>query len=182
MFNLLPVEDKKVIRSEYCQRLISIALGVSLFILTATLLLLVPLLINVHSANNNTKVELNALKSKPASNNYRDFESIIKNTKKAIDILKVNLSGRKHIANVITEALDNKPKGVSVESIYWIDNEFGVKLNVNGVASSRESLRKYVSILQSNKSFSGVDIPVSDFAKAEEAEFSITLKVSKGNK
>lgn len=181
MFNLLPEEDKKIIRTEYSRRLISVALGGVLIIWVASLLLLTPMLINVYSASNNTKTELDALKNKPASNDYRDLENTIKDAKKATSILKDEISLHPHIAEMITQALDNRPKGVLIDSIVWFNDSSGLRLNLNGIASTRELLRKYVLALQSNKAFSGVDIPVSDFAKSEKADFSITVKFNINN-
>ena len=157
------------------------AIGGLFFIFIANILLLTPLLINFYSASNNTKVELEALKSKPASNDYRDLENTIRDTKIAMDLLKSDMAERQHIARTIIEALDNRTEGISIDSIYWASDDSGKRLNLNGVASTREVLRKYVLTLQSNKAFSGVDIPVSAFAKAEEAGFSITIKVNQAN-
>ena len=154
MFNLLSLEAKKAARDEYLRRLATIVVGGLLIIFTFSTALLFPLLITVYSANKNTEVELVALRNRPASSNYRDFENIIKETKKAMNILKTDMLNRQHIAKMITDALESKPKGISVENIYWAKDDSGVKINLNGIAGNRELLRRYVLSLQSNKSFS----------------------------
>lgn len=178
MFNLLSTEDKKIIKSEYSRRLVSVIFGILLFIFVISLLFLTPILINVYSASNNAKVELEALKSKPASSDYRDLEDTIKEIKLAMDILKTDMTLRPHIAGAIIEVLKDRSAGISIENISWFSDESGIRLNINGTASSRELLRKYVLVLQSNKSFFKVDIPVSAFAKAEESNFSIMIKIN----
>lgn len=179
MFNLLSGEDKKIVKTEYSRRLVSVVLAILLFIFIVSLLFITPILINAYSSSNNTKVELEALKGKPASNDYRELEDTIKEIKKAMDILKIDISLRPHIAESIIAVLENRPKGVSVENISWVNEESGIKLSISGIASNRELLRRYVLLLQSNKMFSGVDIPVSAFAKAEESNFSILVKINK---
>jgi hypothetical protein len=49
------------------------------------------------------------------------------------------------------------------------------------VASSRDALRQFSANLKSNSEFSDVDVPVSNFAKSKENDFSITLKLVKKN-
>ncbi|HEY9584438.1 MAG TPA: hypothetical protein VJI33_02575 [Candidatus Paceibacterota bacterium] len=179
MFNLLVEEDKKAVKAEYCRRLVSVALGVTFSIFIVSLLIFIPIFISITSASHNTKIELDAIKSKPASSDYRDLEKTIQETKRAADILRGDMMSRPHIASALIKALENKPKGVSIESLSWVNENPKIKLVVNGVADSRELLRQYVSLLQSNKSFSSVVIPVSAFAKAVDADFSITLEVVK---
>lgn len=178
MPNLLSTENKKIVRSEYSRRLISVAIGGLLFVFVADFLLLIPFLVNIYYGSKNAKNELDVLTSKPASNDYRDLENIIKETKSDMNLLKNDMSQRQHIANVLTNVIRYKPNGISIEDMSWSNDDSGIRLNLGGIASTRELLRKYVTILQSDKSFPRVDIPVSAFAKAEKADFVITITVA----
>ena len=157
MFNLLPKEDKETVRTEYSRRFISVALGGLLFVFIVNTVLLVPFLMNVYRGSKNTKDDLNTLKNKTASNDYRELEATIKETKTAINLLKTDMSERLDIANIIAEALTDKPKGILINNISWFNDGSDKRLKLSGVASVRETLRKYILTLQANKTFSGVD-------------------------
>lgn len=181
MFNLLPKEDKEMVRSEYGRRLTSVILAILLSVFVISMFILSTLLVNVYFGSESAALELATLKSKPASNDYRDLENSIRGTKASLATLAVDMTGRPRILNMITEALQNKPKNIFINNISWSVGDNGAVLNLSGTASSREVLREYVLVLQSDKSFSGVDIPVSNFAKAEDADFSITIVANNAN-
>ncbi len=115
------------------------------------------------------------MKKLPTGENYKDLEDVLKKTKKEIDFLKINSAARSDIAEVIQHVLRFKPKGISVDSIAWVLASNEQQVVVNGIASNRDLLRKFVSILEADKDFSEVSLPVSSYTKFADANFSITL-------
>lgn len=162
---------------EYKRRLKTVSLVLVFCLMLVICLVLLPVLLNVSTDNNRMADNVNNIKNRPASSDYMELEKTVKNTKLALDILKRELPTRPHIADSIAKALANKPSGVAVKNITWFFDEAGQKLALSGESANRDSLRKYANILKNRPFFSEVELPVSNYAKSEDADFYITLRV-----
>jgi Tfp pilus assembly protein PilN len=180
MLNLLPTEEKNAVRLEYRRRLWSVALVMSLFILFCVALMLLPSFVKVNLGIAQIKNTLDVLNKKPAVSDYQDLESAIKETKAKLETLNKGTVGYVQMADEIKRALKNKPDGIRIENIIWLSSgDSGKELMLDGKAANRDSLSKYYAALNSDNAFAGVTLPISDFAKQEGAQFSITINVSK---
>ena len=179
MLNLLPKEDKKVAQTEYRRRLWSVILMMVFIMLVSGVLVLVPSLIKVESRIKKATSDFDILSKKPAANDYRDLENIIKGTKVEIDVLIKQNAAHSEVADKIKRVLKNRPWGIRIENIAWLKDEKEEEMVISGRASNRDLLNKYFKVLSSDSSFSKVSLPISDFAKSEDAQFSITINLSK---
>jgi hypothetical protein len=175
MFNLLPIEDKNLARAEYRHRIVTVSLLSLFLVLISVFIFLIPSYVEVSNAKYKVEKSLTSMKKLPTGENYKDLEDVLKKTKKEIDFLKINSAARSDIAEVIQHVLRFKPKGISVDSIAWVLASNEQQVVVNGIASNRDLLRKFVSILEADKDFSEVSLPVSSYTKFADANFSITL-------
>lgn len=176
MLNLLPTEERKSAAKEYQRRLWSAALMMSLFVLIGTGFLLLPSLTKINFNIDQAKHNLDVLSKKPAVSDYQSLESAIINTKVQLDTLNKEMTEHTLVADEIVRALKNKPNGIKIEDISWInDGDNGKELMLNGTADSRNTLSRFSDVLKSDSSFAGVSLPISDLAKSSGAQFSITI-------
>jgi hypothetical protein len=74
--------------------------------------------------------------------------------------------------------VSEKSKNISLSSISFAKGEKESTIYISGTAVSREALRDFSNKLKNNIAFSNVEVPVSNFAKSKENDFSMTLKLS----
>ncbi len=178
MVNLLTEKDRIGLKKERKFRVINIALIIFSLSFGACVIALAPRMFLVFIEHRGVSKQLDDLKNKPASIDYKNLESSVSLTKKQIDSAKKNLEGRSYLSKILPELLNGKPRGISITNISFSKGEKENTLYISGTADSREDLRQFSAILKSNMTFSGVDVPVSNFAKSTENDFSITLKLS----
>jgi hypothetical protein len=177
MTNLLPDEYKKIINTEYKRRLFTVFLWILVAIITITIVTVLPLGIKIYFEEKQVGSELQLLKSKPAVLDYSSLEKDIKDTKKDLDMLKNEVPKRLYVANMIEDVLAVKPSGIRFDSIVWFREDKYFRFMIGGRGDNREVLRQFVNNLKSNPLFVTVDLPVSSFAKPEDVDFTITIKV-----
>lgn len=175
MLNLLPTEEKKNVRSEYRRRLLSVGLMFSLAVFIITIVLLLPSLVKINFNINQAGGSLEVLNSKAALGDYQDSANIVKQTKSEIDFLNKAISNQTQVADKIIRVLKNKPAGIKVENITWLNSNNGRKLILGGKSSSRDILNQYYNMLNSDSFFAKVALPISDLAKSSGGQFSITI-------
>ncbi len=67
-----------------------------------------------------------------------------------------------------------KIQGIKITQISYEDNTIsGKKITISGTASSREALLLFRQALESEPSFKSVDLPISNFIKGTNIEFSL---------
>ncbi len=77
---------------------------------------------------------------------------------------------------VINEIIAEKMSDIKITQItYELDPKGGKKVNINGLAPSRERLLLFRVALEDNAAFQKVDLPISNFVKGSNIKFSLTL-------
>lgn len=178
MTNLLPNEYKKIVHAEYMRRLGIVFLWILAVIMIIVGLALSPIAIKIYYEEKQIDGELQLLKSKPAVHDYSGLEKEIKKTRNDLDILRNEVPVRPHIMNMIENVLSVKKAGINIDSIVWLKEEGYFRLMVGGRANDREILRRFVNDLKANSIFMSVDLPVSSFAKPEDVDFTVTIKIT----
>lgn len=81
-----------------------------------------------------------------------------------------------HYLNII---FLNKTKTILIDDISYIDiNEKNATITVNGKSATREALLTLVKNLQTSGVFLSVDLPISNYAKEKDLDFSIKLTIA----
>ncbi len=76
-----------------------------------------------------------------------------------------------------------KPRGIKINNIIFTpSDDSATALDISGVADARSNLVVFSQSLKSDKVFSTVDIPLSNFAKERNIEFSIKILINKNAK
>jgi hypothetical protein len=172
MFHLLPEKEKKILQREYISRLILIGLiFVLASLLVGSVFLFPSYLLSVRKladANMNNQQVKSAIAAKTDSA-LTTFLATLKDNLNAL----VPISKTTNFSILAREITDKKESGIKINEFSQSDQT----LIINGVSSDRQSLLRFSHELQTIKDFSKVDLPISDFAKDKDINFSITLTV-----
>ncbi len=77
---------------------------------------------------------------------------------------------------IITAIISNKTPEIKITDIsYDNDKEKGRKVGIEGMAPSREALLAFRLALEGDKNFKQVDLPISNFVKGSNIQFSLSL-------
>ena len=173
-FNLIPEDQKKKIRTEYKLR----RAGVAMFFLLATILIAAVFQVPFYVFS---------------QVNYRDLSEEIK-------IYKKNSEGRENFSVVAVEDIKEKSKfsaldksSIPIHTLFQaiISERLDIKIqeltygkgadekviiNVSGIAKGRESLTSFSKRIQENPLFSEVELPISNFTKDKDIDFSLKIR------
>ncbi len=180
MINLIPNEEKKKKVKDFYFRFTVVfftTIGFSM-IVASTLLLPSYFISSVKKNIINTKLELQKQEPVPTL----DSETL-----KALSDLneKLNLAEKnnkeKYIVSthVVNEVILKKMFDIKITRIAYSNAvNIGKIITVNGVAVSRERLLLFRKALEDDPAFSKVNLPISNFIKGSNIQFSLTLTPS----
>lgn len=182
MINILPIEEKKKIITEYRLRLSIVSVFAVAALMFSSLVLLIPSYLLAVLKYNNATQELSTLKGKA------NTEEKEKNTDaQIVDINnKINLllrgDEKKQItpSQVIADILN--VKGAAIK-IYGFTHDISAdqdRVVIFGTADNRDSLAEFVAVLKKKPEFVSVELPISSYVKSSNIDFSIVAV--RGNK
>ena len=175
MYNLLTEKYKSIVRGEYRQRisyLVFFSVTTTLFILFfswAPFYYFLNLRLDFVGQNLASLVEQNKNQQDVSlKNSVKNFSNQIVFFKPALKPLPLR--------SLLLYISDLAPKGVSITGLSWAVGKTGEgTFFVKGVANDRDTMQSFVKMLQSDKTFATVDFSRSQYAKDENAAFSLTL-------
>jgi len=180
MINLIPNQEKKKKVKDFYFRLTVIFLFVLSFcFLIATVAILPAYFLS--------SVKKNLAENKLETQNAEVVPLLDQNTSLVIEDLNNKLTlieeaqKNKYLvsAKVINEVVLKKMYDIKITSIFYESNEMGEKkVNINGIASSRERLLLFRRALENDTAFKKVDLPISNFVKGTNIRFFLTLTPS----
>lgn len=178
MFELLPDKQKRALKRDYFFRLIIVILvSVSALSVVSIVFLLPSYFLSVVREKAVSQEFDLAVKSKSALKE-QELQAGIKKSKEMLKLLKSGES-KILIRDLILKIIEKKNTGIAIGG-------FSVNLSKNnkyeilmtGTARKRDNLKMFAENLRAGKEFSGVDLPISNFAKIADIDFSIMLKSS----
>jgi hypothetical protein len=82
--------------------------------------------------------------------------------------------------NIINQVLSAKMVDIKILNIFYSKDINGIlSVKVSGIAPNRERLLLFKQILENNKLFQEVDLPISNFVKGENINFELTFVLKK---
>lgn len=178
MFNLLPNNLKDKIRSEYRLHFVIVAFLFIIFLQVTHLVFLFPSWLI--SLNKEKEVILQSEKSNRSSldSQINLINSTIKSINTKLNVINSTLEYPK-VVPLIDGILAQKTNDIHIKAIqYTSSKNTSVKINLTGVSATRESLVLFVKKLEESKLFNNVDLPISNFTKDKDIDFSINMTIT----
>ncbi len=178
MINILPKEQKKDLKYEYHMRLFSV-----IFIMLAILGIFATILIIPSYFFSKSKEVLIEKKLEDFNKNnpeikVGDLNKITLDVNTKLKTLDNTWPNDLDTYDTFNQVLSTIPSGITItQFLYNEENEGTTALQINGNATSREVLQNFKTTLQSNTKFSDVNLPISDFVKKSDINFSISFSV-----
>ncbi len=174
MFNLLPENLKKEIKSNYRFRLVVIALLLLIFLECTTVIFMTPALISSYYRQKDTSSQTQKMNQNLSSSDIASIDSQIKTINSRLKVLNSALN-YPTIIPYVNLILDQKTNAIKLNGIIFSWNNSVATISLNGVSSTRDSLLAFVKVLQATGKFKNVDLPISSFAKDKNINFSLNL-------
>jgi nitrogen regulatory protein PII-like uncharacterized protein len=180
MISLIPNEEKKRMRRDFYIRFLVVSLVMlSLSIFIATTTMLPSFFISVVRKNaDNTKLEIQ--KKEPALVLSQESLSAIKDLKDKVVLIETSDKDEFVVSKeIVDQILSKKMPDIKITQIsYDISSTKVKKININGMAPSRERLLLFRQALENSTVFTKVDLPISNFIKGSNIQFFLTLTSS----
>lgn len=181
MFNLLPDNLKKKIKTEYSLRRLIVVIFSVVFVQVVCLVFLFPSwLISSYKEDDIISQTEEMSKSELLSSASSTASDIISINSKlnAIDSSLSYLTIIPYINGIIS----NKTGDIHISDFTYTSNSSTTgTITLNGVSLTRESLVGFVKSLEGSDLFKSVDLPISNFAKDRNINFSININIEKQN-
>lgn len=177
MINLVPNEEKKVMKQSFYYRLSTIffvALGCCMLIASIAL---IPAYVSSMEKKSSLNNKLEIQKTENIDAKGAEVTGIIDNLDKKITLVEQTEKNKFSVSEkIIKEILSHKIPQVKITEISFNSTvKDGRKVSVSGLASSREQLFLFRKSLEEDPAFKMVDLPISNFVKGSNIKFSLTL-------
>ena len=177
MSNLLPKTYREEIRTDYRLRLTITSLFALAALLIIGITLLVPSYVSSKNKQNITENELEQVRLFLTKDTQEDPYDVIKEINNTLARLKPSDKETMSAYDTIINVLSQKDTGIKIQSLFYVKGEEVVKVSFSGTASTRQKLLDFKERLEKVDTFTGVELPISNFVKNENIDFSITINV-----
>jgi hypothetical protein len=178
MLHLLTEEHRKKVVTEYRKRIIIVSLLGLLCVCATGAIFVLPTYFLSHGKYATVEAEMKILDSELAIKEDSGSSERIKNATLSIEALKI-FEKNKNPSVVLDNIVRGKPAGVQIKNFIFTPGEASaMTVDLAGRADTRKSLVQFDQKLKSNPVFDEVVIPLGNFAKEKNIDFSIKLIVS----
>lgn len=178
MPNLIPKKEQGALKKEYSFRRLSVIFFLICIILAVSLVLLFPSYILSKVRATNIALDLESVKkATSAANSNDELTTSLRQAKEKAVTLQV--SDKNLTVYDLIHSFENKSAAIKLKDISYIRNADNVSLVIQGRATDREGLIEFEKQLKSNPNFLSVDLPISNFAKEKDIDFTMNIAVKK---
>ena len=174
MFKLLPEKSRKDIGREYKYRRGLLMLLGLCFVVGVGIISLIPSFVVAFTTERSAVKKLEVAKKLPLLEGVEDVDEWLKGLKEKQKILKPT-SKSDFPYEYFIKIIDLKPQGISIKNLSWRRDQKGRVITIMGNASSRNTLIEFEKTLDNSGSFSNAVLPVSNFARDKDIEFTLTV-------
>ena len=177
MINLIPKEEKKKMMLDFYLRLTILFVGMVDFCILVAFFSMLPAYFISSAKYSLINTKLDTQKLEPLPILGEDSPALIKDIDSKL-IFVENFEKNKFLLsiNVINSILLRKRSDIKIIQILYENNKInGRKINITGIAPSREVLLLFRQALEDNSSFKNVVLPISNFVKGSNINFSLSL-------
>lgn len=179
MLNILPLEEKKKILTEYRLRLGVIVVFAVAVLVGASMVLLVPSYLLAVAKHNLVAGDLARLEGAQSGvDTEGEVNAKIKEVNKKINVFlaEEKTPVRAVPTETIGKVLALKGPSIRIQSLLYDVSTGRLRVVVTGRADDRDSLARFVEILKKEPAFSKVDLPIGSYVKSTDIDFSIVLE------
>ncbi len=179
MTNVLPEQQKKILKKEYQVRLMSAYFFLISVLAILASVLLFPTYMLSSSKEKFLENELNIFDKQNPELALDDLQKVISEINTNLAILDSGNSVDTEVSRSVIDKFLNVPKEqIKVSRIFYTKiNQDEQNLEISGVASSRTTLNFFKNSLEKSNLYEDVNLPVSNFVKPKDIEFNIKLKL-----
>jgi hypothetical protein len=177
MINLIPNQEKKRRARELYYRLAVLSLLMFSFALLVASLAILPAYFFAVSKSRAAQERLEIQRTVPISLFNQEALKTLETLNRKIVLVEEAAARNFPVSErVITPILAEKLSGIKLSRISYENSPAGgKKISLGGTAASRESLLLFRQALEDSPSFESVDLPISNFIKDSNIEFSLSL-------
>ena len=177
MINLIPKEEKKRMTVDFYCRLASLFLIALDFCILVALISILPAFIFSSIKENTVNTELEAQKAEPIPSPDQQTLSTINDLNSKLTVVENAEKNKFSVSEkVIDDIIAVKMPDIRITQFLYNDDPMsGKKISLQGTAPSREVLLLFSQALQDSPNFKNVDLPISNFVKGSNIQFSLSL-------
>ncbi len=177
MINLIPPEEKKrLIRNFYYRVAVVFVVATSFAVLVSTVAITPAYFLSVVKKNLAESRLKNQL-AEPVPIPDQQTLALVEDLNSKLGVIEKAQSQKFSVSErVITEIILKKLVDIKIHQIsYESDETEGKKIMIRGIAPSRERLLLFRRALEDDSYFKQVDLPISNFIKGSNIQFSLSL-------
>lgn len=177
MINILPQEEKQALRREYRMRFaVVVSVLLALTFLFASIMLVPPYLLSL-SKDSLAENRLATWNSLNKDISILDTTEIITDTNTKLGLLSLTRQS-KVVEDVFNKVLLYRTSGITFQQMLYTERSDEKRvIEIHGIARDRFTLRAFKDALESSKSFSQVEIPLSTFLEKSNISFTASLVI-----
>lgn len=180
IINVIPEEEKKVLRKMYWIRFSTAAFSFLAILLTTASLLFLPSYFFSISKSNLATSRLEAFNKANPEISTNNLDKTIADINSKLTLLSTKDSGYIPSEIILKNLISKLPSGITLNQINYSEEASNNlrTINIVGKAADRASLRNFKSSLDNNPSIALTDLPISNFIGKTNISFTIlvTLK------
>lgn len=177
MLNILPIQEKKKIITEYWLRLGVVAVFALTILILASLVLLTPSYLLAVSKYNSVSAALALREAKQDSSaQEKDIDAQVRDINKKINLfLSEPFGDRLSPPDTFLKIIGMKSSAIKILGFFYDATGRQERVVITGVAADRDGLAQFAETLKKDKTFANVDLPVSSYVKSNNIDFSIVV-------
>jgi hypothetical protein len=177
MFNLLPDNLRKKIKFEYRLRLVVIVLVSIIITQIFFLIMLFPSWLISLGKEKEIALQTKNIDKLSTDSKVKEVNSTVQLINTRLEAINSVLE-YPEITPLINGILSKKTSSIHIKEIAYISsNKTEGEVILAGTSSTRESLTSFVKKLEDSKLFNSVNLPISNFTKDKNLDFSISMAI-----
>lgn len=174
MTNLLPQSEQLTIQKEYKYRraVVFVLMFVGAVLMSAGFLLPSLILSNIKLETIGSEAKKARVENEEQSK-VNSSTVVLKETEEKLALLKSDDEERS-VVSAISLITKNKSPNIRIKEISYESGEMG-RIVITGISKDRQSLTDFLNQMQTIAVFKSVDLPVSNFAKDKDINFSMQI-------
>jgi len=175
MINLLPDNQKEMVRREYLRRRLIV---IEVFFITLSLfatILLIPAYFASEAKFKSLKEQAGRLAASETEKASKEMVAEAAEVKRRIGLLEQKVV---KAAPFIAAAIAKKDEKVIIRSISYEHRGETARIDLRGVAQTRDGLLSFVERLKKESEFDAVHSPVSNLVKDRNIEFMVEIAIA----